>query len=102
MFLASTCSDDPKNSQQGRVFACPLVNQKVSEPFEILASAVEIDSNFYGLKSKQHLLKGHENIELHFPNSATLIVTGYKKFEVTKVQEGESKDELMTNSEVVS
>jgi hypothetical protein len=56
-----------------------LANQKVSEPFEILADLED---------TGKYLLKGHENIELLFANSTTLIVTGYKMFEVTEVFPG--------------
>lgn len=36
MFLASTI--DQKDSQNnGRIFACPLANQKITKPFEILS-----------------------------------------------------------------
>ena len=75
MFLASSCNDDPKSSLHGRIFACPLANQKVTKPFEILDNCKGYDG---------HLLKDHENIEIHLLSQTSAIITGYKFIEKDK------------------
>ena len=77
MFLASTCGPDKDSTLHGRIFAFPMVNQKVTEPFEILQTAGE---------SNEHLMKGHENIELHLVSETSAIITGYQIIEEEKAK----------------
>ena len=87
MFLASVCCEDDKQKHHGRIFACPLANQKVTEPFEILE------------KDGEPLMFGHENIELYFVNETTAIVTGYKLIDIFEEIEYEVEEEQSPKSE---